>query len=329
MTTIGIFGAGAVGMRVARHLAMGGVADQLVIGCKRPARLKSVVEQFDVDVRLVEPGPMPSVDVAVLSLPSGSHAALAEDAMARGAHVVSISDSVGDVEALLSLDAAAAKAGRSIVVGAAYSPGLSCLLAKHVGALFDVVEEIHIARSGTGGPACAQQLHKARTGASLDWWDQAWRRRPGGSGRELVWFPDAMGARDCYRGALPDALLLASEFAEVDRITARVAGTRRDRLTAMLPMLRRPHQDGGPGGIRVEVRGRRGSSRRTEVLGVLDDPSAAAAAVAAVAAERLVGGTEPTGAWGLARVDDTVPWLSSLAARGVRAAAYEGVDQAS
>ena len=327
VTTIGVFGSGAVGLRVARHLAWSGIADRLVIGCRRPARLKGVVEQFDLDVQVVEPGPMPLVDVAILCLPSGGHAGLAEEAVARGAHVVSVSDSIADIDALLALDAVAVKAGRSIAVGAAYSPGLSCLLAKHVGSLFDVVEEIHVARSGTGGPACARQLHRARTGSSLDWWDGDWRRRAGGSGRELVWFPDPLGALDCYRGALPDARLLAPEFPGVDRVTARVAGTRRDRLTAMLPMMRPPHADGGPGGIRVEVRGRRGSTRRTEVLGVLDDPSAAAAAVAAVTAERLAMGSQPAGAWGLARVEDTVPWLSALALRGVRAAAYEGVDQ--
>ena len=110
-------------------------------------------------------------------------------------------------------------------------------------------------------------------------------------------------------------------------MTARVAATRRDRLTAILPMLRPPHAEGGPGAVRVEVRGRRGSSHLTEIVGVIDHPSAAAAAAAAVAAEWLITEDLPTGAWGLGMLDDPLPWLSELAKRGVRAATFEGVSR--
>ena len=43
---------------------------------------------------------------------------------------------------------------------------------------------------------------------SIEWCDGQWVRRPGGSGRELVWFPEPIAGADCYRAALPDPILL-------------------------------------------------------------------------------------------------------------------------
>jgi len=326
MATVAVIGSGAVGRRIARHLAASPDVERLVLGARKPQRLRGLGRQLlDVDVEVIVPGPLPAADVVVLALPAGGHVTVAEEALGKGAHVISTADSISDVEALLDLDAAATKAGKSVIVGAGFSPGVSCLLARHVGTLFDTVEEVHVARAGSGGPACQRQLHRARTGFAVDFRNGHWRRRPGGSGRELVWFPDPLGARDCYRGALPDALLLVPAFPDVERVTARVAATRRDRLTAVLPMLRPPHPEGGPGAIRVEVRGRRGSQQRTEIVGVIDHPSAATAAVAAIAAEWSLSDELPPGAWGLGMLDDPLPWLAELARRGVRAATFEGV----
>jgi hypothetical protein len=92
-------------------------------------------------------------------------------------------------------------------------------------------------------------------------------------------------------------------------------------------MLRRPHPEGALGAVRVEVRGRRGQTREDHVLGVIDRPAIAAGTMAAVAAvatgqRRL----ERPGAGGLAAlVADPLPLLHELWARGVRAAAFEGV----
>lgn len=135
---------------------------------------------------------------------------------------------------------------------------------------------------------------------------------------------ETIGGRDCYRAALPDALLLAPEFDGVERVTARLSATRRDRVTALLPMLRRPHADGGPGAVRVEVRGIRPSGERdTEVLSAVDHPSVAAAVVAAVATQALLDGSWGIlGSRGLAAVQDPGPWLRELARRGVKAARF-------
>jgi hypothetical protein len=241
--------------------------------------------------------------------------------------VVSVSDEMHDVRALLDVGPEARERGRLVVAGAGFSPGLSCLLAVHAASEFDAVEEVHVAKVGTGGPGCARVHHRSLGGDAVDWRDGAWIRRRGGSGRELLWFPDPVCGQDCYRAAVPDALLLAPALPGVQRVTVRVAATRRDRLTARLPMLRRPHPEGIIGAIRVEVRGTRGQVRDTRVLGVIDRPAIAAGTVAAVAAVwAATGRLEGTGTAGLASVvGDPLPFLRDLRERGVRAAAFEGV----
>jgi hypothetical protein len=107
-------------------------------------------------------------------------------------------------------------------------------------------------------------------------------------------------------------------------VTARLAATRRDRFTAQLPMLRRPHPEGLLGALRVEVRGCKGTVRDVRVLGAIDRPAVAAAAVAATAARWAASGRLEPGASGLASLVDPVPFLGELAHLGVRAAVFEG-----
>jgi hypothetical protein len=188
------------------------------------------------------------------------------------------------------------------------------------------VDEIHVAKFGTGGPECARQHHRALRSDGLDWRNQQWERRLGGTGRELCWFPDPVGGHDCYQAALPDVLLLVPAFSGVVRATARVSATRRDQATKWLPMLRRPHPEGLIGAVRAEVRGWKGSIRHAVILGALDRPAVAAGTVAAVAAQWAISDRYTRfGAGGLAElVDDTVPFLQALADRGVKAAVFEG-----
>ena len=141
----------------------------------------------------------------------------------------------------------------------------------------------------------------------------------------MVWFPDPLGARDCYRAALSDPVLLGAIFPTAERITAKVAGTRRDRLTSWLPMLRRPHRDGGPGAVRVEVRGVLNGEQTTHVIGAIDYPSAVAGVLASIGSEWLIADDLPHGSWSLGLLDDPLPWLSELENRGVSAAVYEGI----
>jgi saccharopine dehydrogenase-like NADP-dependent oxidoreductase len=265
-----------------------------------------------------------AADAVLLASPCGTHAGLARRHVAAGRTVVSASDSIDDVRALLDLDADATAQGVGLVAGAAFSPGYSCVLARHAASTFATVTEVHVARSGTGGPACARQHHAALTGQGLDWRDGTWQHRTAGSGRELCWFPDPIGAEDCYRAELPDALLLVPAFPDVERVTARLSATRRDRLSAHLPMLRKPHPEGLVGAVRVEVRGVRDGGTDALVLGALDRPAVAAGATAALALRWAVAGRLPGGAGGLGRVDDPAAFLNELVTVGIKAAVFEG-----
>jgi len=329
-----LLGMGAVGVRAARQLAATEGLDRLVLVHDDRAKLAEIAEALNSPSRVqtvYSPrGASPAevfddADVVVLTTPTG-HRAAAELALERGVHVVSVSDDVESVRGLLALDSEARERAVSIVVGAAFSPGLSCVLARHAAASFDSVQEIHVASIGTGGPDCARRHHAALSETAIDWREGTWRRRPGGSGRELCWFPDPVGGADCYRAAKPDALLLVPAFPGVQRVTARMAANRRDRLTAWLPMLRRPHPEGMLGAVRVEVRGLRGTGRDAEVYGVLDRPAVATGTVAAVAATWTADGRlARPGAGGLAElIAEPVPFLQELARRGVRAAVFEG-----
>ena len=234
---VALVGAGAVGLRAARQLAATPGLERVFVSDPDAERLDGALAALG---RLGSVGgPQPGA-VTLLCSPPGDHRDRAIELIEAGIDVVSVSDSPSDVRGLLELDAEALERRRRIVVGAGFSPGLTCLLARHAATRFDHVDEIHVAKIGTGGPACARQHHDALGSESLDWRDGAWQRRPGGSGRELCWFPDPIAGRDCYRGALADALLLVPAIIGVQRVTARIAATRRDRFTAFLPMLRPP-----------------------------------------------------------------------------------------
>jgi hypothetical protein len=322
-----VVGAGAVGSRAARQLVSTGF--RVLVVEPRAERAEAVVRALgDGAVACSAEAARDEVDaqVAVLAFGPEVHAPMALALVDRGIPVVSVADDPADVGALLELDQVARARGVAVAVGAGFSPGFSCLLAVHAAGLFEEVSEIHVARAGTGGPACAQRHHRALRGEAVTWRDGAWVRRSAGSGRELCWFPDPIGGRDCYRAALADPVLLVRAVEGVERVTARLSATRRDRLTSRLPMLRPPHEDGGPGGVRVEVRGRMADGgTQTVVYGAMEVPSMAAGAVAAVAAAQLAGGrVRRSGAGGLAELLDPLPALVALAERGVKAAAFTG-----
>ena len=326
MTRVGIIGVGAVGARLARQLVSTDV-DEVVLRDDSVSRAEMVATSLG-DAARVDRSAMTDpidADLVVLCGPGREQAGQAPVFLRAGQDVVSTSDDIDDVQALLALDHEARELGVHLVVGAGFAPGLTCVLAAHGAARLDRVDEVHVAKSGTGGPACARQHHRAVGRGAIDWRDGGWEHRPGGSGRELCWFPDPIGAQDCYRAALPDALVLVPAFPGIRRVTARVSATRRDRLTARLPMLWPTHPEGGPGAVRVELRGERDGGREVVVLGAMDRPAVAAGAVAAVAVQSAVsGGLLRTGAAGLAELVDPLAFLTELSRRGVRAAVFEG-----
>lgn len=291
---VGVVGAGVVGARAAEALVALG-ADEVAVHDERPEVASVLAARLGSRVRVGDPledgdGAGAASRVVVLATRAPQRE-LAVRCLGAGRAVVTTSDDAGDVLALLGLQDAARAAGVPLVVGAAASPGLTGLLAARLAAGMDEVDEVHVAMHGTGGPACSRQHHRALAGQSVGWHDGEWLRRPAGSGRELCWFPEPVGGRDCYRVEHPDPLVLARAFPRASRITTRMSATRRDRLVARLPMMIPPHAEGGVGAVRVEVRGRRGGERGTEILGVAERVGQLAGIVAAVAAATIAHGT--------------------------------------
>jgi len=271
-----------------------------------------------------------SASVVILATRSGSHVRLAQTSISRGQHVVSVGDGIDDVRGLLDLDDQAQAHGVCVVVGCGLMPGISDVLANHGCNWFDEVREVHVSKFGTGGPECARQHHRALKGLCFDWRHGQWLRRAGGSGRELAWFPAPVEAADCYRAALADPLLLVRGHPDVERVTARMAATRRDRLTMHLPMLRRPHPEGLLGAVRVELRGVKDGQQLELVLGCAERPAVAAGAIAATAAVMVgveSGATNGGGARGVAEWFDSGAVLRDIRRRGLRPEIFVGADE--
>ncbi len=269
-----------------------------------------------------------SGDVAVLAQ-GCDHASLASELLARGVHVVTVGDSIDDTRDLMELESHALQSGASLVIGAALSPGLSDLIARHLATQLHEVDEIHIAMHGTAGPCCARMHHMSLSRRALSWHDGRWVDHVGGSGRELCWFPEPVGAKDCYRAQISTPLLLHRCFPDVERISSRRSATRRDRLTSALPMLTPPHQEGGIGAVRVEVRGSDISgARQCLIAGVAEMVGSAAAATAASFTEHLLLGRLPIGL--VVPGDDQLPTtdlLRTIQSFGVRLQEFTGVPQ--
>lgn len=322
---IGIFGAGVVGARVAESLSIESqtsiaVYDSSQIVAQRLARRLSETNSL---IKATNRSELHRAKVVVLAGPS-PHTPVAKEFLGKGVSVVSTSDDIADCLNLLSLSELATENKATLIIGAASSPGMSGLLVRNLSKAFDSIDEVHIALHGTGGPACARQHHRALSGQSIGWHDGEWLRRPAGSGRELCWFPEPVGAYDCYRGELPDPLLIKRAFPELVRVTARVSATRRDRVFARLPMLIPPRAEGGMGGLRVEVRGTKNGERVVDVVGVAERVGQVAGVVSGCVARSIsVGEISQPGAFVLG--ESSLPneaLLSRVMASGVQAHSF-------
>ena len=293
---IGVVGAGVVGSRVTDQLVSAGHGVIIFDRDSYRARRLAALHSRNGDARSADAlDDLHGLDVVVIAVGT-PHAETAERLVESGSHVVSCGDDVQDVERLMSLSGRAQELGRTVVVGAAASPGLTGLLVAHLRERFDTIDEAHVAMHGTGGPDCARQHHRALSGQSMGWHDGEWLKRPGGSGRELCWFPEPVGSYDCYRSEMVDPIVLHHAMPKLQRVTARTSATRRDRFTARLPMLTPPHAEGGMGAVRVEVRGFVGQARVVEVAGVAERVGQIAGVVASMTALHVHSGGFAAGA---------------------------------
>jgi saccharopine dehydrogenase-like NADP-dependent oxidoreductase len=323
---VAVVGTGAVGLRAARQLHETEAVTALRIVSRDVERAAWAARELGESAAPAAwPAVASDVDVVVLAMAEDQHAEMARVALGDGAHVVSTAGSIAAVDGIVALDARASSLARTAVAGAAMSPGLSCLLATHAARGIEVVEEIHVAKTGTGGPACARATHSYLRGQAASWRDGRWHSELAGSGRELVWFPEPIGGVDCYASASAEPSLLTAAFPMARRVTARQHANRRDKATTWLPMLRPPHPEGLLGGLRVEVRGFHDGIAVTHIVGAVDRPAIIAGTLAAVTAIAAADGELRPGAGGLAALA-TAPGelLARLAARGVKVADFVG-----
>ena len=216
-----------------------------------------------------------------------SPAALAE----IGVSVVSVGDLLDDTNELLALDDVFRGWDATLVVGAAMSPGLSGLIARHL------ASQLASFRTRSTLPCTGRPVRRALANTTGRW---PGSRRVGttasgsnggpGAGGSCAGSPNRSARSDCHPAELTDPLLLHLAFPDVVRISARVSATRRDRLTSSLPMLRTPHAEGLDGALRVEVRGADpDGGRQTVIAGIAERAGTAAAAMAAAFAGELDG----------------------------------------
>ncbi|MEJ7721753.1 MAG: hypothetical protein WKF58_15605 [Ilumatobacteraceae bacterium] len=170
------------------------------------------------------------------------------------------------------------------------------MLARWLASELATCDEIHVATHGTAGPSCAREHHRALGSSATGWHDGTWIERRGGSGRELCWFPEPVGAYDCYRADLAEPTTLHRALPNVTRISARASATRRDRFTSWLPMLTPPHREGRVGALRAEARGARADGgRATLIAGIAERVGTASGATAAAFADAAARGRLPRG----------------------------------
>ena len=327
MTSIGVLGLGAIGSQLVQLFNGSENKNPIYLYDVNLSKTVSLIDQLKENFFVSQNSRIEENEISILIItsPAGQHLEVAQRAIKKGISVISTSDRISDIAGLLKLKPLAEENNVSIIVGAGFSPGLTCVLTDFAAKEFDYVDEIHIAKDGTGGSACAKQHHRAIKRPSLDWWDGKWVRRPGGSGRELVWFPEPIAGSDCYRAALPEALLLQPLFPNSSRITARLSATRQDRFTAWLPMLTPPHNDGGIGAVRVEVRGRLENERTTRVLGAVSPPSTATAIVIETIVQSLNDLAVAPYTGGLAGIVDSTDFLKNVSQKGIKTVEFDGL----
>jgi len=334
VTRVLVVGAGAVGGRTVRQLVETAGVDEVLVCDRVPARAEGVCRAIGEQSKPIAWDPSdglpPGLGAVAVALPPPFDRLVAERAVDARVPCASVADDAATVQRLLDLDDAAAEARTVIAVGCGLAPGLADVLARHAADTLDVVEEVHVARFGAAGPACAAVAHGASRGRASEWRDGRWAATRAGGGRQLVWFPEPVGAVDCFRSASGQPALLLDAFPTLQRASCRIAARRRERIAAQLPWRRLPAGEGGYGAVWVEVRGRRGQAREVLVYGVVDRMAIAAGSVLAVATMAVAGigaggvRVELHGAHGLGALTEPVPFLAELARRGVRVAAFDG-----
>ena len=167
---------------------------------------------------------------------------LAQRGLDSGASVITLEERPDTAEKLFGLGDSAHR----LVVGAGLLPGVSDVLVALAAQRLDQVSEVHLSRWGWASWGSANESRWARL-------------REFHSGRELVWFPEPVGRRDCYLAEHAGSMTTGRLLPGVPVYVRLGMANRVDWLKR-----RRPEMVG----LQVEVRGWREGAFDVEVLGV-------------------------------------------------------------
>jgi hypothetical protein len=322
-----VLGAGDVAARVARELLTAG-HENLLLVTPGEDRVAILSEAFGEEAEVVlGDGVSQTIPEGALVVSTGcaqQQLMAAEPAIRRGNDLIVVTDDPEVLEHLMCLDDAASAAGVRVLIGAAMSPGLSCLMASFGAGWFDVVDEVHVARVGDCGANGGTGSRGRHRRSPRQWREGEWRRSAPGSGGELLWFPDPVGARECYVVDSGELTLLGRRFPDLRRAVVRKAMSRGGRLVSALPSVvsepARGLLDGRDpiAAVRVDLRGSRDGARHSVVLGVIDLPTMATGVLVADAVGRLA--TLEPGVRTMGDLSDPGEVLAALRERGIRIA---------
>jgi hypothetical protein len=318
-----VVGLGEVGVRAARQLLDTPGVDRVLVGARRGDHAQHTARALQDGAEPVTvgvDGSLPrGIDVVACATPDADAAAIVAAATRAGVAVAAVAHRVGATGTTGSIPAA------PVVAGCGLAPGLADVLARHAATALDGVDEVHVARWGVAGEACAAAARHVLHDPAAEWRDGRLVTERG-HGEELIWFPDPVGARECALVAEGLEELVAA-VPGVQRATTRLGAPAARRFRA----LGRADRSEGFGAVRVEVWGWHAGARTAVVYGVIERTAVAAGTVLGVAAAWLAGGVPAlgerpeAGVHGLGAVVEPVPLLAELARRGIKAAAFEGV----
>ena len=169
MTSVLVVGLGETGVRAARQLLDTNGIDRVFVAARSAGNARAVAEslQDGAEAWTLSDDAMfpPEIDAIASAVPAGADTALAQAALERGISFASVADHDAAINALLEMQEAARERGTTVLAGCGLAPGLADVLVRHAGGALDSVDEVHVARFGVGGPACASAARQRATGA--------------------------------------------------------------------------------------------------------------------------------------------------------------------
>lgn len=278
-----VVGLGAVGRRLLTELLSTPSVELVRVRSRRHEVAAAQVGGLE-RVEIVRPGQPVHADWAAITVEASAQRTALRRTAEADVPAVSCCDDPELIAELLDGELSSTP----VVVGAALSPGLTDVMAAHAATPLEEATELHVARHGVGDLACAEARSQALRRAGRVG-DGAWVERSAGSGRELWFFPEPVGGRDTYRADLAEVQTLHAAHPQLERLTARISMTRRERMSVAvgLPPLPSAQKPSGMGAAIVEARGRQGSTTTAVVLGVVDRLEGAVAALIATCGEQL------------------------------------------